>query len=246
MVLGAMKSIRPALCVLAVSLALSGCSTPSADSLAQHDPWEATNRDVFAFDVWVEHNVAQPVDDGYRAVVPEPAREGVHNITTNLHEPIVAANDALQGDGKKLVRTLGRIVINSTIGLGGLIDVAAKIGMPYHDNDFGITLGQNGIQDGSYLVLPIVGPMPPRELLGSAVDGFFDPFYYARFSGRHTFLYSRSGLRVLDTVDQQRDQFEGIERSSIDFYATTRNLYRQSRDARIRGEDAATVQLPDL
>jgi phospholipid-binding lipoprotein MlaA len=241
-----MKSIRPALCALAVSLGLSGCSAPSEESLAQRDPWEATNRDVFAFDFWVEHNIARPMDDGYRAVVPEPAREGVHNVTTNLHEPIVAANDALQGDGKKLARTLGRIVINSTVGLGGLIDVAAKIGIPYHDNDFGITLGQNGIAEGSYLVLPLVGPMPPRDLLGSAVDGVFEPFNYARFSGRHTFLYARSGLRVLDTVDQRRDEFESIERSSLDFYATTRNLYRQSRDARIRGEDAGTVQLPDL
>jgi phospholipid-binding lipoprotein MlaA len=241
-----MKSVRPALCALAVSLALSGCSTPSAESLAQHDPWEKTNRDTFAFDVWVEHNVAEPVDDGYRAVIPAPAREGIHNVTTNLHEPIVLANDVLQGDGKKTVRTLGRIVINSTIGLGGLIDVAGKIGIPYHDNDFGITLGQGGIAEGSYLVLPFVGPMPPRDLVGSAVDGAFDPFNYARFPGRHTFLYSRSGLRVLDTIDQQRDQFDTIERSSIDFYATTRNLYRQSRDARIKGDDAATTQLPDL
>jgi phospholipid-binding lipoprotein MlaA len=241
-----MKSIRPALCALAVSLGLSGCGAPSGESLAQCDPWEATNRDVFAFDGWVEYNIARPVDDGYRTVVPEPAREGVHNVTTNLHEPIVAANDALQGDGKKLVRTLGRIVINSTVGLGGLIDVAAKIGIPYHDNDFGITLGQNGIAEGSYLVLPLAGPMPPRDLLGSAVDGVFEPFNYARFSGRHTFLYARSGLRVLDTVDQRRDEFESIERSSLDFYATTRNLYRQSRDARIRGEVASTVQLPDL
>jgi phospholipid-binding lipoprotein MlaA len=239
-------SLRPALCALTVSLALSGCSTPSPESLAQHDPWEATNRDVFAFDVWIEHNVARPVDDGYRAVVPEPAREGVHNVTTNLHEPIVAANDALQGDGKKLVRTLGRIVINSTIGLGGLIDVAAKIGIPYHDNDFGITLGQNGIQEGSYLVLPLVGPLPPRDLLGSAVDGVFDPLSYARFHGKDTWLFVRSGLRVLDTVDQRRDQFEDIERTSVDLYATTRNLYRQSRDARIRGEESATTQLPDL
>ena len=241
-----MKSVLPALCALAASLALSGCSTPSPEALAQHDPWEATNRDTFAFDVWVEHHVAEPVDDGYRTVVPGPAREGIHNVTTNLHEPIVLANDVLQGDGSKAAKTLGRIVVNSTIGLGGLIDVAAKIGIPYHDNDFGITLGQNGIAEGSYLVLPLVGPMPPRDLLGSAVDGVFEPFNYARFSGRHTFLYARSGLRVLDTVDQRRDEFESIERSSLDFYATTRNLYRQSRDARIRGEDSSTVQLPDL
>jgi phospholipid-binding lipoprotein MlaA len=229
-----------------MSFALSGCGTPSAEQLSQRDPWEATNRDVFAFDVRVEHNVARPVDDGYRAVVPEPAREGVHNLTTNLHEPIVLANDVLQGDGDEAVKTLGRIVINSTVGLAGLVDVATYIGIPYHDNDFGITLGQNGIQEGSYLVLPFIGPMPPRDLLGSAVDGVFDPFNYARFPGRHTLLYVRSGLRVLDTVDQRRDAIESIERTSVDLYATTRNLYRQSRDARIRGEDSSAIQLPDL
>jgi phospholipid-binding lipoprotein MlaA len=241
-----MKSVLPALCALTVSLLLSGCSTPSQEALAQRDPWEATNRDTFVFDVWVEHNVAEPVDDGYRAVVPQPAREGIHNITTNMHEPIVLANDVLQGDGKKTVSTLGRIVINTTVGLGGLIDVAGRIGMPYHDNDFGITLGQNGIAEGSYLVLPLVGPLPPRDLLGSAVDGVFEPFNYARFPGRHTFLYARTGLRVLDTIDRQRDQFDSIERTSIDFYATTRNLYRQSRDTRIKGEESATTELPDL
>ena len=241
-----MSFFRRVLVVFAMSLCVSGCATPSPDSLAQNDPWENTNRDVFGFDVWVEHNVAAPVDDAYRAVVPEPAREAVHNVTSNLHAPIVLANDVLQGDTHKAVRTLGRIVINSTVGLGGQIDVASKIGIPYHDNDFGITLGQNGIAEGSYLVLPFVGPLPPRDLLGSGVDGAFDPLAYARFPGRGRLLLARSALRILDTVDQHRDEFESIERTSVDFYATTRNLYRQDRNARIRGEDANTIQLPDL
>jgi phospholipid-binding lipoprotein MlaA len=241
-----MRFTFPTPAILLMAFCLAACSTPSPESLAEHDPWEKTNRDVFMFDVWVDHNIANPVDDAYRAVIPEPAREGVHNITSNLHEPIVLANDVLQGESKKAIRTVGRILINSTIGLGGLIDVAAKIGIPYHDNDFGITLGQNGVQEGSYLVLPFVGPMPPRDLLGSGVDGAFDPFNYTRFPGRHTFLYSRSGLRVLDTVDQHREELDTIERSSLDFYATTRNLYRQDRKARIEGKDSLTVQLPDF
>lgn len=244
--LKAMKPVLPALCALAASFALCSCSAPSPEALAQHDPWEATNRDVFAFDVWVEHHVAEPVDDGYRAVVPQPARDGVHNLTTNLHEPIVLANDVLQGESGQAAEALGRIVINSTLGLAGLIDVAAKVGIPHHDNDFGITLGKDGIAEGSYLVLPLIGPMPPRDLLGSAVDGAFDPLSYARFRGKDTWMFARSGLRILDTVDRRRDQFETIERSSVDFYATTRNLYRQSRDARIQGQDSSTAQLPDL
>jgi phospholipid-binding lipoprotein MlaA len=241
-----MKVIAPAFCMLVLSLGLGGCSTPTPQSLAENDPWEATNRDVFDFDVWVEHNIARPVDKGYRAVLPGPARDGVHNLVTNLHAPIVLANDVLQGDGGKAVNTLGRIVINSTIGLAGLIDVASKVGIPYHDNDFGVTLGQNGVAEGSYLVLPFVGPLPPRDLVGTGVDGLFDPLSYARFHGKDTWMAIRSGLRVLDTVDQHRDSFEAIERTSLDLYATTRNLYRQSRNARIRGEDAHTAALPDL
>jgi len=232
----------------ALAAALSACSTPSPESMAANDPWEETNRDVFAFDVWIEHNVAAPVDDGYRAVVPEPARDGLHNVVTNLHAPIVLANDVLQGHAQKAVNTLGRILLNSTIGLGGLIDVASKVGIPYHDNDFGITLGQSGVQEGSYLVLPFIGPAPPRDLLGSGVDGVFDPLSYARFGGRQVLQLSRSAVRILDTVDRRRDEFETIERSSVDFYATTRNLYRQSRNARIHGDDTGSsfIELPDL
>jgi phospholipid-binding lipoprotein MlaA len=144
-----MRFTFPTPAILLMAFCLTACSTPSPESLAEHDPWEKTNRDIFMFDVWVDHNIANLVDDAYRAVIPEPAREGVHNITSNLHEPIVLANDVLQGESKKAIRTVGRILINSTIGLGGLIDVAAKIGIPYHDNDFGITLGQNGVQEGS-------------------------------------------------------------------------------------------------
>lgn len=196
--------------------------------------------------MWVDRNIANPVDDAYRAVIPEPAREGVHNLTSNLHEPIVLANDVLQGDANKALETLGRIVINSTVGVGGLIDVAGKVGIPRHDNDFGITLGQNGIQEGSYLVLPLIGPMPPRDLLGSAIDGAFDPFTYARFNAKSTLMFVRSGLRIVDTVDKNRDQLDSIERTSLDFYASIRNLYRQNRDARIRGENTISPQLPDL
>src|SRR5438067_12239723 len=127
---------------LALSLSLCACSTPSAQSLAEHDPWEKTNRDIFTFDVWIEHNIANPIDDVYRAVLPEPARKGVHNATTNLRSPVILANDVLQGDASKAVKTLGRILINSTIGIAGLIDVAKEIGLPFHDNDFGVSLGK--------------------------------------------------------------------------------------------------------
>jgi phospholipid-binding lipoprotein MlaA len=236
--------LRPAALLLA--LGLCACSTPSAESLAQHDPWEETNRDVFAFDVWVDHNIARPVTTGYRAVVPEPARDGVHNMLNNLHSPVILANDVLQGESKKAARTLGRILINTTIGIGGLFDVAERLGIPYHDNDFGITMGQAGIWEGSYLVLPILGPRPPRDLIGGFVDGAFDPLTYVHFPGRHELLTIRTPVSFLDFENSHMDEVKSIERSSIDFYATTRNLYRQHRDAQIQGTEFSNMNLPDL
>src|SRR6185437_11324477 len=236
----------PVIPALALALSLGACSTPSPESLAQNDPWEKTNRDIFEFDVRLDHAVARPVARGYRDVVPEPVRDGIHNALTNLNSPVVLANDVLQGDGDKAVNTFGRIVINSTVGIAGLIDVASKVGIPGHDNDFGITLGKAGVSEGSYLVLPFAGPKPPRDLLGTGVDVAFDPLTYAQFHGSDTWMVVRFGMGVLDSRASQLDAVETIERSSIDFYATTRNLYRQSRNAKINEGKAGTDDLPDL
>jgi phospholipid-binding lipoprotein MlaA len=242
-----MKVSFPVISALTLGFFLGACSTPSAESVAQNDPWEKTNRDIFDFDVRVDTAVARPIAKGYRAVVPEPVRDGIHNALTNLNSPVVLANDVLQGDGEKAVNTAGRLVINSTIGIAGLIDVASKIGIPGHDNDFGITLGKNGIAEGSYLVLPFAGPLPPRDLLGVAVDQAFDPLTYVRFHGRDTWMVVRFGVGILDSRTSQLDAVESIERSSIDFYATTRNLYRQSRNAKINnGKAGAQDDLPNL
>jgi phospholipid-binding lipoprotein MlaA len=227
-------------------MGLAACSTPSPESLAQNDPWEKTNRDIFDFDVRLDQSVMRPVTRGYRSVVPEPVREGIHNAVTNLNAPVVLANDVLQGDGDKAVNTFGRIVINSTVGVGGLIDVASKMGIPGHENDFGITLGKAGAAEGSYLVLPFAGPMPPRDLLGKGVDTAFDPLTYAVFSGSNTWLLVRFGIGTLDASNSRLDAVETIERSSIDFYATTRNLYRQSRNAKINEGSSGTDDLPNL
>ena len=241
-----MSTFSSRLPALLLVLGLAACATPSPEQLAEQDPWEDTNRDVFTANVWVEQNVAHPVVETYRDVVPEPARDGIHNMVTNLRAPIILANDVLQARPKKAVQTVARVVINSTIGLGGLIDVASKIGIPYHDNDFGITLGVAGANEGSYIVLPFLGPKPPRDIVGMGVDGLFDPFTWTRFPGRHELLTVRGPVDVLDTVDRNLDQFEEIERTSIDFYASTRSLYRQSRNAQIKGDQALFQNLPDL
>src|SRR6201990_2936544 len=143
--------IRPALfAALAASLMLTACATSDPQSLAQNDPFEPTNREVFDFDIKLDHAVATPVAKFYRSAVPQPAREGIHNALDNLNAPVVLVNDVLQGDSDKAGNTFSRFVVNSTVGIGGLIDVAAKIGIPGHENDFGITMGKGGVAEGSY------------------------------------------------------------------------------------------------
>jgi phospholipid-binding lipoprotein MlaA len=231
---------------LGACLVLSACATKDPASLAQNDPWEPANRAVFDFDVKLDHNVARPVATFYRSAVPEFARDGIHNALTNLNSPVVLVNDTLQLDGDKAGDTFGRLVINSTVGLGGLIDVASKMGIPYHDNDFGITLGKAGSAEGSYLVLPFVGPKPPRDLVGEGVDFAFDPFTYMTWNDYTLYMMIRAGLNIVDARAQSLDQVESIERSSIDFYATTRSLYRQNRAAQINGGKSDNSDLPNF
>lgn len=240
-----MKNRLPLVAVLAGCLALSACTTTDPQSLAQNDPFEPTNREVFAFSVALDKAVATPVAKFYRAAVPRPARQGVRNALTNLNSPVVLVNDVLQGEGEKATNTFGRMVINSTIGLGGLLDVATDMGIPHHDNDFGITLGKGGVHEGSYIVVPFMGPKPPRDILGAAVDMGMDPFTHLNWNNYTLYMMIRTGLTVLDKREATIDAVESIERTSIDFYATTRSLYRQNRNAQILG-DAANENLPNF
>ena len=239
-----MKALVPLILVV-TALGLSACATKDPASLAQNDPWEPTNRAIFDLDIQLDHAVARPIAEAYVAVFPDLARAGIHNALTNLNAPVVFVNDALQLDGDKAGDTAGRFLVNSTAGLGGFIDVASKLGIPYHDNDFGITLGKGGAGEGSYLVLPVAGPKPPRDLVGAGVDIIFDPLTYITFHGSDTWAIVRTGVGVLDTRASNLDAVESVERSSIDFYATTRSLYRQDRAAAIK-DDATNSDLPNF
>ena len=238
--------IRRALPLLVLLLAGGCASTNDPQSLAQNDPYEPTNRAVFDFDVKLDHAIATPVAKFYRSAVPAPARESIHNALDNLNAPVVLVNDVLQGDGDKASDTFGRFMINSTIGVAGFIDVAAKVGIPDHPNDFGITLGKWGSQEGSYLVLPFYGPRPPRDLVGNGVDIAFDPLTYITWNNSTLYTMVRAGLGVLDSRTANIDAVAAIERSSIDFYATSRSLYRQNRAAQINDGKPQDQDLPNF
>jgi phospholipid-binding lipoprotein MlaA len=244
---GILRQISVLLTVLLMGTALSACSTTNnPDSIAQNDPYEPTNRKIFEFNQALDKNFARPVAVFYNHAVPEPFRVGAHNVLANMDKPVTFANDVLQGEPSRALQTFGRVFVNTTIGLGGVIDVATKMGVPDHTEDFGQTLGVWGVGEGPYFVAPALGPAPPRDLGGRVVDYGFDPFTYIRFDGYKTLGYARAGLSVLDLRARNVQTLDDIERSSVDYYATQRSLYRQYRNSEIRNGKPDSGNLPDL
>lgn len=226
--------------LVAVGLAVSGCAAPPrapASAVNFNDPYENTNRAIFAFNQAVDKAVLLPAAKTYRTVVPPPMRQSIHDFLANLNGPDIFANDVLQAEPKLAVQTLGRLVVNTTIGVGGMFDVASRIGIPYHPNDFGITLATWGVPSGPYLVAPVLGPSNPRDLTGMVVDSFADPGDYE--ASQYHFLWAavvRSAVSGIDVRSRNIENLADIEKTSLDFYATIRSLYEQRRAAQIRHE----------
>jgi len=241
--------MRRVFAVLLLAGLAAGCAaSKDPEAVAQNDPYEQTNRAIFDFNMKVDKAVAKPVAKFYNHAVPTFARNGLHNFLANLDKPVTLGNDALQANGPRFGETLGRFTVNSTLGVGGLVDVATMMGIPDHSEDFGQTLGTWGVGEGPYVVVPFMGPDPPRDMAGDVVDIFMDPLTYIRFHGSDTWYAVRSGVAVLDLRARNVDSLDQIERTSIDFYATTRSLYRQYRNAEIRNGAPETGDLdtPDF
>jgi phospholipid-binding lipoprotein MlaA len=230
--------------VFAVGVAVSGLlvarpaiaqQPPPAVAEDNGDPWENSNRAVFEFDQSLDRAIMVPVANAYRTVLPAPVRDGIHDFLQNLGSPIIFANDVLQAQPNLAGDTLARFLINTTIGLGGTIDVATKIGIPYHTNDLGITFATWGIQSGPYMVLPVLGPSNPRDLIGDIADDFGDPASIV--ASQHHLIWASIARATVNGIDQRSRNIESlaeIERTSLDFYATARSLARQRRAAQIR------------
>jgi phospholipid-binding lipoprotein MlaA len=201
---------------------------------------------MFAVNEKLDKNVAEPAAKFYSRAVPEPARDGVHNFLTNLSSPVTFANDILQGEPLHAVQTLGRAIVNTSIGLGGVIDVATPAGIPFHEEDFGETLAIWGVDEGPYLVLPLLGPSNPRDAGGRLVDIAFDPLTYAGMREKGLWMGSRQLLNLLDERSRNIDTINELRRSSVDLYATERSLYRQHRNAEIRGGKPDLQNLPNI
>ena len=246
------RSASAAAAAVALLAALGGCAPrPAADDpdaveeyKQTHDPLDPTNRVLFAINNGIDAVILRPAAVGYTYAVPEQVRVRVHNVLTNLNSPVVLANDMMQGKPRRAGDTLMRFVINSTVGLGGLFEVAEGWGYPYHNNDFGLTMAIWGIPEGPFLFLPILGPSGPRDATGVGVDIALDPLTWEPTGNLARNLgYVRYGLTAVDTRAGLLGTLDKIQAQALDPYATLRSLYRQSRQSKvdeIRNDTRAT------
>ncbi|NQV22482.1 MAG: VacJ family lipoprotein, partial [Rhodospirillales bacterium] len=203
--------------------------TDGADDDLNDDPLEKFNRASFAFNDYLMKYLLKPIAKVYN-YAPEIARDGVHNALANLDSPNNFGNDLLQGEFVRAIQTLERAVINSTVGVGGLMDVASGLGIPKHSADFGQTMAVWGVGEGPYVVLPLLGPSNPRDAFGMGVDSIADPLsLWANNVDLDELNYSRYGATAVDSYARVMDDLESIEETSLDFYATIRSLSRQHR-----------------
>jgi phospholipid-binding lipoprotein MlaA len=196
-----------------------------------YDPLEPVNRVFFRFNQVIDEMLLKPAARLYIKVVPDRGRIVVSNVIDNLKAPITLANDILQGDVHRAQITISRFTTNTILGFGGMMDVAADLGAPYHSEDFGQTLAVHGVGKGPYLMLPFFGPSTFRDAFGQFVDTFFDPLGYVLDTEE---AIARAGIEGLDRRAEFLDVSEAMEKTSIDYYASIRSIFLQNREYEIR------------
>ena len=218
---------------------------PTVESI---DPFEEFNRVVFGFNEALDAVILLPLANIYRFIFPKPIRNTFRSFMRNLNAPFILVNDLLQGEGARAGVTLNRFLLNSTLGLGGLFDVAKEVGLPHHNEDFGQTLGVWGVGEGIYLVLPILGPSTVRDGFGKVGDAFMNPLNYVGAGGDDTekiFLGHRVdlanilfGVRIVEGIDARERLIESLDLLrkdplNLDYYSLIRSVFLQNRKLEI-------------
>lgn len=214
--------------VMTMALALGGCASTNKD-----DPWQGWNHGTQAFNDGLDKHVIKPLAKGYQWITPQIVEESVGNAFYNIDDIGVMLNDFLQLKVQQGGMDLARIIVNSTIGLGGLFDVGQAMGLPKHQEDFGQTLAVWGVPSGPYLVLPLYGPSSPRDTLGLIGDTLFNPLTYVSF-GTNEATYSTMGaafVRLIDRRAQMLSTGNMVDEATDDNrYDFIKNAYKQHRD----------------
>ena len=213
-----------------------------------NDPLEAMNRGIFEFNEFFLQWVLGPISGVYKDFVPDPVRRSIGNILHLVASPIILANDLLQGEWERAWITTQRTVVNATVGVAGTFDVAETLGLPRHSEDFGQTLAVWGVGEGFYLVIPFFGPSNPRDGIGKLVDGYLHPLTrWAANTDREEITYGLFAATGVHDYSEIKDELDQIRKTSIDYYAAIRSMFRQKRAAEIRnGAEVDLPPIPDL
>ena len=231
--------MRTAALALTTAILATGCAT--GPDRKPGDPLEPMNRAIFSFNDALDRTVAVPIAKGYQKVTPQPLRQAISNFFSNLGDLDNFANSLLQLHITDATESLMRFAMNSTFGLGGLIDFATPAGLPKHKEDFGLTLGRWGVPSGPYLVLPLFGPSSFRDGLGYLVDFRANPITYMGWEYKYPlyfvqFVSVRSDLLGATTL---------LEQAALDKYSFVRDAYTQQRRSLLRNAGAPASNLPD-
>jgi phospholipid-binding lipoprotein MlaA len=242
-----------ALFATAAAVSVGGCASPDTGASEPWDPIETPNRFIFSLNQAVDVMLLRPLAVTYRDWVPPGGQRGVRNVLDNLGEPVTAINEVFQGDPGRAITTLARFVINSTIGIVGIFDVASAIGISKTKEGAGNTIGMYaGVQPengGFYLVLPLAGPSNARDAAGLMMDYAVDPFRILTYALNVDFLYfegPRYALTVLDTRSRTLYALDDLEKNSVDYYAALRSAYTQQRAEVIRQKREKTDTKAEL
>ncbi|MFA4994522.1 MAG: VacJ family lipoprotein [Bdellovibrionales bacterium] len=215
-----------------------------AEELAINDPLEPVNRAIFDVNDFLDRLLIKPLTELYRFTVPDYVRERVANVISNMGEPVVFANNLLQGELSRASVTAGRFVVNTTAGVAGIFEVADELDLSKQRGDFGQTLHVWGLGSGPYLVLPLFGPSSFRDATGLGVDMVMSPWQYAVAMGdktaQDTFMLTSFSADGLTRREENLDAYDALRNGSLDFYAQMRSVYRQYRNKQLGIRD------PDL
>jgi len=211
--------------LMVISFVCSGCATPG--STTGHDPWVGMNRSIYGFNDGLDRGVVKPVAQGYKKITPDWARGAIGRFFANLEEPLNMANQLLQGKPLLFLQDTGRFVTNSTLGIGGLFDVADRMNMPAHDEDFGQTLAVWGVPSGPYFVLPFFGPSTVRDAPARIPEFLFGDLGY--FGVPDAVEWGLLGLEIIDTRASLLNTDATLD-SAYDKYGVMRDAWIQRRE----------------
>lgn len=221
--------------VTAMVFLLFGCANKKLAKGEVNDPYQAFNRQMYSFNRGIDTIFIKPIAGVYHFAVPQPVRRGVTNFFSNINDINVTINKVLQFKIHDAVRSAVRFAMNSTVGVGGLFDVASHTGLYKHRADFGLTLARYGMTESPYLVLPFLGPGTVRDQAGFFVDWYLSPWAYLN---DEKWLYSLLALKIINTRANLLDEGMYVDYAAMDEYTFVRDIYLQRREALIKGINA--------